>query len=131
MKRINIEDIDFDLEYEGYLWYSNQPKPELKTKITKKDFSDLPFIVEGNLYSSNEKISINIKNIDGEYFITQGSLKGLPNDQITEQEYIAHKLDGVKKIKTIQYWEEKEDELCADMKTLRPSWQAFAGFIKN
>lgn len=131
MKRINIKDINFDLEYEGYLWYSNQPKPEQRNKIRLEDFTDLPFIVEGNLYSGKEGISINIKNIDGEYFVTQGVLKDLPTDQITEQEFLAHKLDGVKKIKMIQFWNEIEDELCEGMKTLKPGWQAFKGFIKN
>lgn len=131
MKRINIDDINFDLEYVGYIWYSNQRTPKMITKISQSDFTDLPFIIEGNLYAANEKISITIKNIDGVYFITQASLDNLPKDQITEQEFLPHKLDGVKKLKMIQFWEEFEDELCEGMKTLKPSWQAFQGFIKN
>lgn len=131
MKRINIDEINFDLEYEGYIWYSNQRNPKMITKFNKSDFTDLPFIIEGNLYAANKKISISIKNIDGAYFITQTSLDNLPKDQITEQEFLSHKLDGIKKIKMVQFWEEVEDELCEGMKTLKPSWQAFQGFIKN
>lgn len=131
MEIISVEKINFDLEYEGYIWYSNQSLPEQRNKISKSDFTDLPFIVEGNLYSKKDEISINIKNIDGEYFITQGILKNLPDDQITRQEFLAHKLDGIKQIKMIQFWKEDEDELCEGMKTLKPSWQAFQGFIKD
>lgn len=129
MKRINIEDINFGLTYEGYLWYSDKKKPEQRTSISKEDFKNLPFIVEGNFYSEQEQISISIKHRDGAYFIYRADLKNLKGDQKTEQAYIAHDLDGVKKIKMLQYWEESpEDELLAGMKTLVPSWQAFVGF---
>jgi|SRR5690625_384176 len=132
MKKINIEDINFDLEYEGYLWYSNAQKPKVITKIKQEDFSKLPFIIEGNLYAKDEGISIAIKNIDGEYFITQAQVKDLPQDQVTNQKFVAHKLDDVKKIKIIQYWEESgKEELLEGMKTLIPSWKAFVGFKKN
>lgn len=129
MKRIKVEDINFGLTYEGYLWYSDQKKPEQRTSISKDDFKELPFIIEGNLYSEQEQISISIKHRDGEYFIYQADLKNLKDDQKTKQAYIAHDLDGVKNIKMLHYWEESpEEELLAGMKTLVPSWQAFVGF---
>lgn len=132
MKKININEIDFDLEYEGYIWYSNAENPELRSKISLEDFKDLPFIIEGNLYAYQEDVSVSIKNIDGEYHIMQGSLKDLPKEQITEQEFVAHKLKNVNKIKMIQFWEELEsDALLEGMKTLKPSWRAFAGFKKD
>ena len=132
MKRINVEDIDFSLSYEGYLWYSDAAKPEQKTNISKEDFKTIPFIVEGNLYSKEKEISISISFRDGEYFIYSAELKGLNDDQLTRQEYVAHDLNGIKKIKMIQYWEESNpDELLAGMRTLLPAWRAFTGFIKN
>lgn len=132
MKKIEVEDVNFDLEYEGYLWYSNEPSPEQVNEISRAHFTTLPFIVEGNLYSAKDKISVRVRNIDGAYFITQGSVKDLPAEQITRQEFVAHKLDGIAKVKMIQYWEEPEkDELLEGMKTLKPSWSAFVGFIKN
>lgn len=132
MKRINIEEIDFSLNYEGYLWYSNAKKPEQKSSISKEDFKDLPFVIEGNLYSKEKNISISITHRDGEYFIYTADLNDLKDDQITHQEFIAHDLDGVKKIKILQYWEESiPDDLLAGMKTLTPSWRAFTGFIKD
>ena len=134
MKKIEINDINFDLEYEGYYWYSNEPKPEivLNQKVSKDIFKILPFIVEGNLYCKNKDISINIKNIDGEYKIFQADVSNLHENQVTENEYLAHDLAGIDKIKMIHFWKEsKEDALLENMKTLIPAWQAFVGFIKK
>src|SRR5690625_3500456 len=133
MEKINIEDINFDLEYIGYLWYSNAPTPKKITKIKQENFSELPFIIEGNLYDEKEGISIAIKNIDGEYFITRAFVNNLSKDQVTHQEFVvSNKLEGIKKIKMLQYWEEtEEDELLKGMKTLIPGWKAFIGFKKD
>jgi CRISPR type III-associated protein (TIGR04423 family) len=134
MKKIDINDINFDLKYEGYYWYSNQQKPELvlNQTITKDIFTILPFVVEGNLYSKEKGISINIKNIDGEYKVFQADVKDLSDEQITRNEYLAHDLAGIDKIKMIHFWEEsKEDALLENMKTLIPAWQAFVGFINK
>lgn len=131
MKRITIDDINFDLEYEGYLWYSNASEPELRNKLAKEDFKNLPFIIEGAFWAEKEGISLNIKNIDGEYHLYQVTLKELPEDQTTQQEYLAHKLDGKKIIKILQFWEEKKDANLEGMTTLKPSWQAFQGFTKS
>jgi len=132
MKRVEIDEIDFDLEYEGYVWYSNQQYPEIRSTIRKSDFMTMPFIIEGNLFAKNERISISIKNVDGEYLIMQGDLSGLPGDQITELEYITtHKLPGISKVKLVRFWDEVEDEFCEGMKTLKPSWKAFKGFVKK
>lgn len=131
MKRITIDDINFELEYEGYLWYSNASEPELRTKISKEDFTDLPFIIEGAFWAEQERVSLNIKNIDGEYHLFQVTLKNLPEDQTTQKEFLAHKLGDKKKIKILQFWEEKEDAYLEGMTTLKPSWQAFQGFSKS
>lgn len=132
MRNINIDDIDFDLTYEGYIWYSNKTCPEIIDNIDRSLFTDLPFIIEGNLYSRENEISISIKNIDGQYLVKQWSLKDLPKDQITTQTFIAHNLGGENKIEMIQFWEESaEDSLLEGMRTLIPSWRAFVGFKKD
>lgn len=133
MKKISINEIDYSLQYEGYYWYSNDPKPVIvKGETINKDiFKQLPFIIEGNLWNSVNSISISIKNIDGAYQVYQANLKDLPKDQCAEEEYIAHDLEGISKISMLQYWEEGQpDELLAGMTTIIPAWQAFKGFIK-
>lgn len=134
MREIKIQDIDFTLEYEGYYWYSNAPKPQNVKKVTFSEnlFTKLPFIIEGNLYSEDKGISINIKNIDGKYRVYEFQTSDLMESNITKSELLAHDLGEVKKIKVIQYWEETEgDPLLEGMKTLQPIWQAFVGFIYN
>ena len=133
MKKIDINEIDYSLTYEGYLWYSNQTKPKIVigNLIAKEIFTKLPFIIEGNLYCSENGLSISIKNVDGEYQVHQAILKDLPKDQCSNEEYLAHDLDKIEKIKMVQYWEESQaDELLAGMTTLIPTWQAFKGFIQ-
>lgn len=131
MKRISIDELNFDLAYEGYYWYSNKSKPEIADKLTKDIFTLFPFIVEGNFYSQEKEISISIKYIDGEYKVFQACLKDLPANQVTHEEYIAHDLEGVKKIKMIHFWTESgPDPLLEGMTTLFPAWQAFKGFKK-
>lgn len=127
-KPISIQEIPDNIEFEGYYWYSDEIKPCIINGgiIDKSIFKDLPFIIEANFYAASHNISIQVKNIDGEYHIGMIRL-----DSINEvQEYIAHDLEGVKKFRMVEAWEEKEDELLEGMKVLVPSWSAFAGFIK-
>jgi CRISPR type III-associated protein (TIGR04423 family) len=138
MEKIEIKQIPFDLPFEGYYWYSDKSAPQALDNETISEsifnLNELPFIVEGNLYNDKEKISINIKNIDGEYLITRANLKGLT---YKSEEYLAHRLvlnDGTKisKIKLAHYWQESEtDDLLAGMTTLMPVWMAFTGFVKQ
>jgi CRISPR type III-associated protein (TIGR04423 family) len=128
-QKITIDQIPDNIDFEGYYWYSNERKPMVidGEKIKKSIFSDLPFVVEANFYSEAEKISIRVKNIDGQYHI--GKIKLESTDNATT--YIAHDLDGIKKFKMVEVWEEDdEDDLLEGMKVLVPSWAAFAGFIK-
>jgi CRISPR type III-associated protein (TIGR04423 family) len=135
MEKIDIKQIPFNLPFEGYYWYSHKSKPTVLVNkaISEAIFTELPFIVEGNFYNDDEKISINIKNIDGRYLITRANLKGIDYEP---QEYLAHRLeleDGTKisKIKLMHHWQESEpDALLEGMTTLIPVWMAFTGFVK-
>ena len=136
---INIADLP-DYEYEGYYWYSDQPAPKVVSPKEQLVFGELltslPFVVEGNFYADEEKVSIQIRHIDGEYHISKFDLKGLQNHgNYTVKEYIAHRVkdaDGVSvgRYKMMEAWEEQEDPLCEGMTTLKPAWAAFCGFIK-
>ena len=74
----NINDIDFTLTYEGYLWMSNKQRPEVfhpesqvdPTLFTKKN----PFIVEGYLFNKQSGLSLSIKYIDGQYHIYRNTI---------------------------------------------------------
>lgn len=134
MKKIKISDIDISINYQGYYWYSNSKHPIviLNDKISDQVFSTLPFIVEANFYSKERNISISIKNIDGIYFYHQVDFSNTIKNQCTVDEYLVHDLEGISKIKMLQYWEESEqEELLENMSTLVPSWIAFIGFVNK
>lgn len=130
---ISVEQIPVDIEFDGYLWFSDQQKPTMlmNQRLNMALFKKLPFIIEGNLWSKERQLSVNIRNFDGQYLITSFDLSNSSEDILLEEKnYIAHDLEGVTKFQVIEAWEEKEDEALAGMKTLVPSWTAFKGFIK-
>ncbi len=133
-QKINKEEIPVDVAFEGYLWCSDRPGPEILMSelIDHQKFSDLPpFIVEGNLYSEAEAISIQIKNIDGAYQIIKIDLSDLENIDHTDQIYLSHRVNGFNRFRMIEAWEETEDESVDKATVLEPAWSAFAGFIKK
>ena len=57
---------------QGYLWYSDQTEPETYNNKPVELILDEKrnhFIIEGQLYSDEEKKSISIKFIDGNYIV--------------------------------------------------------------
>jgi len=130
-RKIEVEDIPNDLLFEGYYWYSHETEPHTinRERIDKKIFTNMPFIVEGNFFAPDEEVSISVKNIDGKYHIVQFELKGdILNGEIEKSNYIAHDLQGIDEFIMAEAWEPVEDELLNNMKTLVPTWSAFAGF---
>jgi CRISPR type III-associated protein (TIGR04423 family) len=134
--KISTDEIPTDVLFEGYYWYSNASKPVIlngESLDSLSIFNDLPFVVEANFYSKQEKMSIQVKNIDGTYHIAKIDLN-LPNDFVKEENfYIPHdiKITGMQKYKMVEAWEEVEDDLMEGMKVLVPSWTAFSGFCNE
>lgn len=68
----------------GYLWYSNSPSiiPQKGDFDIQKALTSgsIPFVVEGFLISENG-VSINIKNVEGEYHVTTAKIHKSPDDQ--------------------------------------------------
>lgn len=130
-KKIEIKDIPANVKFEGYLWPSDQSKPKVLVDeiVDFEYFKQLPFIVEGNLWSEEQEISIQIRHIDGVYHLTQYDLKGVEEDYLLDDDvtYVAHDV-GFKKYKVVEAWEEQHDELCDKMVSLVPAWTAFKGF---
>jgi len=118
-------------KYEGYIWYSDEPKPKvLNSDEFEIELIDVenPFIIEGQLFDGN--VSIGLKYIDGQYIVNKFSLNDLGNIASEEQTYIAN-FDGVSGLQFRQYWREKEDKECNNMKVLQPAELVFVGFTKN
>lgn len=146
-KQININEIPIDKKYIGYLWLSDNPQPQeyhtpTDLKDVLKDFSETinPFIIEGQLcckeIDSNQKIttykSYSIKYVDGQYIVIEYDLTKVPdgwvvNDEQQFKKFIPNRLQSSKMV-FIQYWEPEEDELCENMKMLKPGPLVFVGF---
>ena len=124
-----------NLVFLGYIWMSDKSEPTILNNETH-DFSNVdenPFIIEANLFAEKENISVNIKHIDGKYYISIIELNDLPeNAEITEKVYLANPaLSKTKKLVFKECWQEVEDELCENMKVLKPTWTAFTGFTNG
>lgn len=115
-------------KYVGYIWYSNQSKPDVKNgedfELEIKDDVN-PFIIEGQLYDG--KKSISIKYVDGQYLVKEYNLEELKDVEMTEQIYYAHRM-GDRKLKFKQYWRLQPDEHCGGMNVLQPAELVFVGF---
>lgn len=119
------------LDFEGYYWYSNEKKPHIQKSgnIDLNIFTELPFVIEASFYAKREQISIQVKNIDGQYHFAQIDLKNLNPQHLRHQNYIAHDLGSIGKFQVVESWQEQADELLEGMTTLVPAWAAFAGFV--
>ena len=120
---------------EGYLWWSDQQEP----KVYQEEPIDVcleatqnPFVVEGQLYDKEEKISYSIKYVDGQYFIKKYTVKAPdftnPDNEI--KSYFSNRVDD-RWLKFLRYWEEKEDKNCMGMNVLTFTKNVFIGFIEK
>ena len=56
--------------YDGYIWYSDKSEPEVfQSQDFEFDTDEIvnPFIIEGQLYDAQKRVSYSIKFVDGEY----------------------------------------------------------------
>lgn len=118
--------------YEGYIWFSNQPEPTVlrNKKFDFENSSQNPFIIEGLLWAEKEQIAVHIIH-SHRYLIHKYDLKKLENSDNKNISYLAHKMDGVKKLKFKQIWQAEKDSLCGDMEVLEMKAQVFIGFENN
>lgn len=135
-------------KYEGYLWYSNEKKPMVfdgsePVPEMNLDEEKNPFIIEGNLWDEDGRNSIMIRYVDGEYIVrrtkvkeeelkasSRASSQAYESGSPTLKKYLAHRIEGVKCLCFLQYWQAESDKMCEGMQVLRPSKLVFIGFDK-
>lgn len=125
-------------KYEGYIWWSDKDRPtvyygEEEVELSLNDGKN-PFIIEGNLWDKASKKSIFIRYVDGQYFTNETTVKEEDRnnkERCTEKSFIAHRIDGIRVLRFLQYWETFKDPLCEKMETLRPEKLVFIGFDDN
>ena len=117
--------------YTGYLWYSDQHKPEVYDHVETVftlDEQKNPFVVEG--YLTDGQTSYSIKYVGGKYIINEYVLSALENVIYDDVEIYTHRMENMQKMKFHQYWRPMPDELCKDMAVLQPAELVFVGFVK-
>ena len=86
-----------------------------------------------------------IRYVDGKYIVRrtkvkEEELKARAYSQAYEsgspiattlKKYLAHRIEGVKCLCFLQYWQAEPDDMCEKMCVLRPSKLVFIGFDKN
>lgn len=125
---------------QGYLWYSDQTEPETYNNKPVElilDEKRNPFIIEGQLYSEEEKKSISIKFIDGKYIVKTYDFNArrfiAPDSAVmTEggvEQYIANsRLNLSQPLNFIRVWRTVKDNINDNWETLRPTGLVFKGF---
>lgn len=135
-------------KYVGYLWYSNEKEPKVfdgseTVPEINLDEKENPFIIEGNLWDEDGRKSIMIRYVDGKYIVrrtkvkeeelkasSRASSQAYESGSPTLKKYLAHRIEGVKCLCFLQYWQAESDKMCEGMQVLRPSKLVFIGFDK-
>jgi len=117
---------------EGYLWWSNQQKPEPYVGDALDmcfDETKNPFVIEGQLYDKEENMSYSIKYVDGQYLINKYKVgtNDFTNKDNESKSFLSNRM-GSRWLKFLCYWEEKKDENCMGMPVLTFTKNVFVGF---
>lgn len=131
-----VKEININKDYQGYVWMSDQPRPEVFDndidKILVLDETKNPFVIEGQLYDTANKKSYSIKYVDGDYLVVQYDVTEA--DIKNANSYFPNRM--TKKLRFNQRWEVRKDteghgigeKLCEDMPVLEPAGFVFVGF---
>ena len=91
-----VTTINITKDFQGYLWMSDQPKPEIFDKDKERqlvlDSTKNPFVIEGQL-SDGEK-SYSIKYVDGEYIVVEYDVTD--DDIKNAKSYYPNRMEGSK-----------------------------------
>lgn len=132
--RVEIQDINTELRYEGYLWLSNADAPieysDSPLDMTLFEGAN-PFIREGYLYSQEGKCALTIKHADGHYLINQYDVleEDLNDPEVEQLRFVTHRMSQCY-LKFLRYWREDEAPACLDLPVKVFDRIVFVGFEK-
>jgi CRISPR type III-associated protein (TIGR04423 family) len=116
--------------YEGYVQFSHRPIKKTKDVFVDKNpkvENEQGFIYEAHF--CNAKKSISIKQINESWLVSETDISNTDNSDM--QSYISDISGFNYKIKMAQIWEERQDELCKNMRVKKLKKVVFAGFEKG
>ena len=99
---------------QGYLWRSDKDAPEVFTdEKVKREFDDTenPFVVEGQLYDTENSMSYSIRYVDGQYLVGRYKVEAadLANKENEICRYLSNRMDN-RWLRFLQYWEVKVND---------------------
>lgn len=117
----------------GYYWLSDATKPEVMTTAValSKDLIDEkrnPFVVEANFVSEDGAKSVFMTHVDGHLRVTVTDTATPEGAEDEEENLVAHRMDGVAKLRFVRRWVRRDDELCLGWPSLVPERRIFKGF---
>lgn len=130
MTKNSINDIPRDHKYEGYLWMSDAVDPTvLDGEALPSDFGQgiNPFIVEAELWDGKTSYAIHHagnQTIVESYEVNDADFS---SEEIDRTVYASHRMDG-RRLRFLEYWEEKEAAACPGMPALALAKRVFVGF---
>jgi len=130
---LTLTDIPIENAYEGYLWWSDQPKPEVYLNdkpIRLPEEGDNPFVIEGNLWCKDSETSYLIRFVDGKYMIYKFEMKDVAPQLVTVHKYLPNRINGIEKLVFKEVWREQAAPSCMGFNVLKPAFIAFVGFKK-
>ncbi|MEM6801312.1 MAG: TIGR04423 family type III CRISPR-associated protein [Bacteroidota bacterium] len=123
------------LSFEGYYWLSDSTAPILLNGelLDHSIFSKpLPFVVEGHFFNSQERVSFQVRYIEGKYFVQKLELGRIEAKFLSDKVYYGafskQAKDTPLRFSITTLWHEVQDELLAGMTMLVPKSHFFTGF---
>ena len=123
--------------YQGYIWYSDQTKPEVYDDEyfdgIELDDNKNPFIIEAQMYETEKEVSYGVKYVDGGYICKKYVLTDDDLANITRKEFYPNRMDKItgKKLVFKQCWKAEGDPMCEGMEVLQPAELVFVGFTEK
>ncbi len=121
--------------WSGYIWMSDQTKPQVL--LTPESIPPTllsegvnPFVVEAQLISEDGKTSLSISNVDGKVKVVAYPVETPANAEDEPVDFLPNRMENVKHLSFIRRWEAKPDSFCDNMETLVPTALIFRGFDK-
>jgi len=122
-------------KYEGYVWMSDKEKPIVFQNEHVDVHPDAnAFVVEALLWDAEEKRSVHIRHT-GQQMLTVYDLHDVKKSEtrVTGRlnHYLPHRIDGVKRLRFLQTYEDVVDPACHGMKVSMPAELIFLGFVST
>jgi CRISPR type III-associated protein (TIGR04423 family) len=120
------------LEYIGYLWFSDSHSPTVFNSEIIRFETELinPFIIEGWLWNESSMTAIHIQH-SGHYIVRKYNMKEfMATAECEVIDFLPNRMPGIDRLRFVPLWIEENDEMCQGMPVLQSKGYVFVGFKK-